>query len=283
MAKFLITGANGLLAQAIKNHSFFTDHVAFNKQEMNILDVDQCRQLIIEHSPKYLINCAAYTDVTKAETDFDRAYQINAIGAKNLAMLSTALNFQLIHISTDFVFPGNDQTERKETDLCFPVNAYGLSKREGEKFVMQYAPSSLILRISWLFGPHGRNFVSTISQLMKERESLNIVSDQWGRVTYSPDCAEAISALISCNAQGIVHFANAGINSRYEFSMEILRLMNTHETVSCNIKAILAKDYPDPTPRPSFSVLNTDLFESLTHIKIRSWKEALKAYIDEQY
>lgn len=283
MAMFLITGANGLLAQALKRHSFFVDHIAFDKESMDITNLDLCRHLISLHNPRYLINCAAYTDVTKAETDFDKAYQINAIGAKNLAILSTELNFQLIHISTDFVFPGNDRTERKEIDLCFPVNAYGLTKREGEKFVTQYAPSSLILRISWLFGPQGKNFVSTISHLMKEKAHLNIVSDQWGRVTYSPDCAEAISALISAKAQGIYHFANVGVNSRYEFSMEILRLLNTHEQVSCDIKAILAKEYPDPTPRPSFSVLNTDLFESVTHIKIRSWKEALKEYIDEKY
>ncbi|HPM02164.1 MAG TPA: dTDP-4-dehydrorhamnose reductase, partial [Candidatus Cloacimonadota bacterium] len=263
MSKYLITGGKGMLAYAIINHPFFKDHCACDVEDFNICDKDQMVSVLEKEKPEYVINCAAYTDVTKAETEYDKAYQINATGAKNLAELSLAYQFKLIHISTDFVFPGNKEIEKSENDETQPVNAYGKSKLEGEVFVNAIAKDHLILRVSWLYGPNGRNFVSIISQLIKTKDELNIVADQYGKTTYTVDVAEVLSHLITKQANGIYHFANQGVSSRYEFTQEIYRLIKEYEEVDCTIKPMKAIDYPDPTPRPSYSVLNTDKISQL--------------------
>jgi dTDP-4-dehydrorhamnose reductase len=214
--------------------------------------------------------------------EYDKAYQINATGAKNLAELSLAYQFKLIHISTDFVFPGDKEIEKYENDETQPVNAYGKSKLEGEVFVNAIAKDPLILRVSWLYGPNGRNFVSIISQLIKTKDELNIVADQYGKTTYTVDVAEVLSHLITKQENGIYHFANQGVSSRYEFTQEIYRLIKEYEEVDCTIKPMKAIDYPDPTPRPSYSVLNTDKISQLID-KPRHWRSALSDYIDLIY
>ncbi len=281
MSRFLICGADGMLANAILTNEYFNDNTAYGRQVFNLCDTEQMREVIRRDKPEYVINCAAFTDVTKAESDYQAAYSINALGTKNLCELSKEFGFVLIHFSTDFVFKGDLEQDKREDDRIDPVNAYGKSKAEGEQFIIDELDEYLIMRVSWLYGPKGRNFVSIISSLMREKPVLNIVSDQYGRTTYTIDIAEALGKLIDRRYRGVVHFANEGVCSRYEFTREIYRILNEEAKIDCEIKPIKASEYNDPTPRPSYSVLNTERYEELCSVKIRNWKEALAEFIRE--
>lgn len=280
MAKYLITGAKGMLGYAVCNNTYFQDRTAYDVEDFDLCNIDQMRKVLKKDKPTYLINCAAYTDVTKAESDYETAYEVNALGVKNLCILSKEFNFKLIQISTDFIFKGDKEVSRREGDIIDPVNAYGKSKAEGEKFITELLSDYMIIRISWLYGPNGNNFVSSISKLMQKNKELTIVSDQFGRTTYSIDAAEAIAGLIKQNYKGIIHYANQGVSSRFEFTKEIYKILKEKNKFNCNISPILAKDYPDQTPRPTYSVLNTDKLEGMRGKKIRDWKEALREYLN---
>jgi len=279
MNKYIIFGGNGMLADAVKKNPFFIDHKAPDIAECDITDINAVEEYISATPCEYLINCAAYTDVTKAETDFDTAVKINANGAKNLALLSKKYNAKLIHISTDFVYKGDQDIVYNESLEPNPVNNYGLSKLMGENYVLDTCHDALILRVSWLYGPNGRNFVSTISELMQSRPQLKIVSDQYGKTTYTPDVANAIARLIEKDAKGIYHFANEGVSSRYEFTMKIFELLRKHKDFECEILPIPASEYADPTPRPTWSVLGCEKYESLVGEKVRRWEDALTEYV----
>lgn len=280
MVDFIIFGAGGMLAYAIKNHPFFKNHIALNSKEGDITDFKLIDSIISEYKPKYLINCAAYTDVTKAESDYSLAYSVNAQGSKNLATLSDKHKCQLIHFSTDYVFKGDKNIQYTEDMSLNPVNAYGKSKAEGEVLISQFTDTALIIRVSWLYGANGKNFVSTISEIMKNRPELKIVSDQFGKTTYTLDAANALEILIRKQAKGIFHFANDEASSRYEFTKKIYEILNTKQAFDCNILPIKASEYPDNTPRPTWSILNTDKFKAFTGEKITHWEKALKSYLD---
>ena len=280
MSKFLIFGANGMLANAIRNMDFFSDNTSLNSVDGDITNINLIESLIIKYKPDYLINCAAYTDVTKAENDKDRAFEVNAEGSKNLAVLSVKYNCQLVHFSTDYVFKGDENIDYSEDMPYNPVNVYGESKARGEEYILENAPKSLIIRVSWLYGANGKNFVSTISKIMKDRKELSIVSDQYGKTTYTVDAAEGTRKLIESNAHGIFHFANDGVSSRYEFTKKIYEYLSVKSDFNCNITPIKATEYPDTTPRPTWSVLGTEKFAKITNSKIRHWNDALKVYID---
>lgn len=283
MSRFFITGGKGMLAYAIRQNEFFKDHTAMDVDQFDICQPEEMRRVLMEINPEYVINCAAYTDVTKAETETDLAYRINETGVKNLCLLAKELKFKLIHISTDFVFPGKERIDKSEEDETDPVNLYGASKLAGELVIRDLLPDSLIMRVSWLYGPNGRNFVSTISELMKSKPELKIVADQFGRTTYTRDAAEALAFLIEHEAKGIFHFANTGACSRFEFTEEIKRIISENEPVNCAILPIKGADYPDPTPRPDWSVLDTYKYEKLCRKPIRHWKEALKDFLNHPF
>ena len=283
MQDFIIFGGNGMLAHAFRNHNYFQSYTAPDIAECDITDLDAVRRYMDKRTPKFMINCAAYTDVTKAESDHDTAYRVNAVGAKNLAMISKELNCQLIHFSTDFVFKGDRDVIYSETDTADPVNKYGWSKLKGEEYINNTVDNALIIRVSWLYGPNGRNFVSIISKLMQEKNELNIVSDQFGKTTYTIDVVEATINLIENKAKGIYHFANDGASSRYEFTKEIYEILRKQKDFTCDIKPMKACDYPDPTPRPTWSVLGTDKYTELTKRKVRGWQEALFCFLVNSY
>ncbi len=280
MSKYLITGGNGMLAFAIKNNSFFKDHIAYDVDKFDLTNPDQMRVVLSELLPEYVINCAAYTDVTKAETEKNLAFKINAEGVKNLCVLAKEFKFKLVHFSTDFVFPGIQKIDKTEEDDTDPVNTYGASKLAGELEVINLLPKSLIIRISWLYGPNGRNFVSIISNLMRQKDELKIVADQFGKTTYTIDVADALAFLMENQIEGIVHFANGGASSRYEFTQEIKKILEEKETINCNILPIKASEYPDSTPRPEWSVLDTYKYEKIRRLSIRHWKEALRDFLN---
>jgi len=280
MAKFLITGGDGMFAYAIKKHPFFAEHTSYGSKDFNLLNYQQMEEQIQKDKPEYLINCAAYTNVTKAETEQELAYKVNAEAVKDLTELSNRYDFRLVQISTDFVFKGNDYIAKKESDPIDPVNIYGESKAVGEVFVISHAHNCLIFRVSWLFGPKGNNFISNIAELIKTRDELNVISDQYGRLTYTIDAADALAKLIKNSATGIYHFANEGIASRFQIALDIELLLNKYGFATKSfIKPILAKEYIDKTPRPTFSILDTEKIEKTLDIKIRNWKEALADFL----
>ena len=278
MKKYIIFGGNGMLAYAFRNHEFFKDHYAVDLQECDITDLKRVDKIVHDFQPEVLINCAAYTDVTKAETDYEKALAINCLGAENLAIIAMKYGCKFVHFSTDFVFKGDKDIVYTEEMGTNPVNNYGKSKLKGEEAI-SILPDALVIRISWLYGPNGRNFASAISKLMQEKSELKIVADQYGKTTYTFDVADATMNLLNKNAKGIYHFANDGVSSRYEFTKYIYELLKKKRDFDCNILPQKAIEYNDPTPRPTWSALGTEKYTKLTGAEIRDWKVALEAYI----
>ena len=268
-----------MLAYAIKTHPFFADNIAVDLPECDITNLCSVEASVNEHNPEYIINCAAYTDVTKAEISLDTAMEVNAQGVKNIATIAKKYSSKVIHFSTDFVFKGDKEIEYHEQMKTNPVNNYGLSKQKGEEWLQDILPDALIIRISWLYGPHGKNFVTSIASLLKEKPNLNIVADQYGKTTYTIDVAEATQNLINIDAKGIYHFANEGVCSRYDFTILIYELLKSQNDFICDIKPINASDYPDKTPRPKWSILSCDKYTYSTQQKIRKWEDALKHFV----
>jgi dTDP-4-dehydrorhamnose reductase len=184
----------------------------------------------------------------------------------------------LIHFSTDFVFKGDEDIVYTESTKTDPVNNYGKSKLLGESAIRDMN-NVLIIRISWLYGPNGRNFASTIAKLIQERSELKIVADQYGKSTYSFDVVEATKYLICQNATGIFHFANDGVCNRYDFTREIYRILKSKKDIKCDILPIKATEFNDLTPRPTWSVLGTDKYVNATKVEIRDWRVALENYL----
>ena len=179
MSKYMILGGNGMLAYAIKTNPFFEDHISLDLPECDITDIKNIEKYVEKYRPECIINCAAYTDVAKAEIELEKAMMVNAEAVKNIAQIAKKYSIRLVHYSTDFVFKGDKDMVYTEEMIPNPVNNYGLSKLRGEEYIKDILPEALIIRISWLYGPNGKNFVSIISSLMKEKSQLNIVADQF--------------------------------------------------------------------------------------------------------
>jgi dTDP-4-dehydrorhamnose reductase len=274
----LVTGANGMLA-----HAFRTIHpnwIAYDVDVMDIAAPDQVRAVFREIRPRVVINCAAFTDVTRSEQQPELTYRVNARGAEVIAQICRESGTKMVHFGTDFVFPGRPGGDYREDEPTSPVNTYAASKLEGENRVRAILDDVLIVRVSWLYGPAGRNFVSSIGGLIRDREELKIVSDQYNRATYTFDVVNAVDRLLELNASGVFHFANRGVISRYDFTVEIARLMSLKEPVSCRILPIPSSEYPDPTPRPENTAMNCDNYEAFTGQEIPDWKDSLARHMN---
>jgi dTDP-4-dehydrorhamnose reductase len=273
----LIIGANGQLGTCFKTlvprfskfHSIFVD-----REELDICDRDAIELFFISNNISCVVNCAAYTAVDKAETEKELAFAINATAVGYLATKTAELNIPFFHISTDYVFDGASEVAYLPTDLTMPVNYYGYTKLEGEKQAIKNNPQSIIIRTAWVYSEFGNNFVKTMLRLMSERESINVVADQFGVPTYAMDLADAILFAID-NANfiaGVYHFSNSGKISWYNFAEAIAK----HTGSSCKVNGIPTSAYPTPAKRPVFSLLNTESFKSTFNIEIRDWELALK-------
>jgi dTDP-4-dehydrorhamnose reductase len=206
------------------------------------------------------------------------AFAINAQGPENLGEFSKKFGKKIIHISTDYVFDGAAHTPYKETDRCHPINVYGKSKWLGEKKLLEKNPNACIIRSSWLFGKGGKNFVSSIFQLLKEKETLRVITDQKGRPTFCPDLARVILSML--DQSGIFHFANLGARSRFEIAQDVLSTARALgiKMACTTLVPVLSAEFPTPAKRPAYSVLNTDKIENAT-CKPRTWEEVLKEYV----
>jgi len=231
----------------------------------------------------WIINCSAYTAVDKAEGEEELARGINATGAGNIARIATEAGARLIHISTDYVFRGDQTRPYLESDPVDPQCAYGRTKAEGEALVSNLCPRNFILRTAWLYGQHGPNFVSTMLRLMRERDSIGVVADQRGTPTWAFDLAKAIVTIIKREpaGYGIYHYTNAGQTTWYEFAREIQRLGHEYGLLDhdCRINPLTTAEYPTKALRPAYSVLSKDKIIG-AGIGVPEWKASLRAHFE---
>ncbi len=234
---------------------------------------------------RWIINCAAYTMVDKAEDETSLCYDINVFGPQNLAKLACDLDASLIHISTDYVFSGDTDSPYSEENPKAPCCVYGSSKSEGEDLVLSLCKNSLIIRTAWLYGRYGHNFVYTMLKLMNQKDHLNVVDDQVGSPTWTKDLANVIITIIS-KAEihyGIYHYTNEGQCSWFEFSKEIYRLGVTYGIIKnqCEIRPIKTSEYKTKAKRPLYSVLSKEKIKRVYRIDIPHWKLSLQKFLEE--
>ena len=252
MINVLVTGSNGQLASCIKDrakqqkglHFIYTDY-----QELNICNVNDVEAFFKTNQKiDYCINCAAYTAVDKAETEVEKAFEINAQGAKNLALVCDEQGAVLIHVSTDFVFDGDKTEPYTETDIPKPISVYGASKLQGEVEIQKTLKKHFIIRTSWLYSEHGANFMKTMLRLAETRDEISVVSDQIGTPTYAGDLADVILKIITSNSRsfGLYHYSNEGVASWYDFAKAIFEGSN----LKIKTTPIKTEAYPTPAKRP---------------------------------
>lgn len=280
MSKTIIFGASGQLGQCLRavSEKKGIQGIIFPEEEAaDILDINLLTALFEKERPGYVINCAAYTAVDKAEEEVDLARRINRDGAANLAKLCKSYSSILIHVSTDFVFAGNSVFLLTETDPAEPVNVYGLTKLEGENAIAKAMDSFFILRTSWLYSEYGNNFVKTMLKLGHDRTHLNVVADQVGTPTYAIDLASCILHLIQekSAAYGVYHYSNEGVTSWYDFAKAIFDISETSVTVS----PVTSKEYLTKAQRPAFSVMDKSKIKSAFNIEIPYWRDSLEKCI----
>jgi len=276
MNSTLIFGASGQLGQCLKSVSEkqgFIGLIFPDEKDANILDVDILEALFKRYQPNYIINCAAYTAVDKAESDVDMARKINKDGPANLALLCKKYDAVFIQISTDFIFAGDTPYLLSEDDEAKPLSVYGLTKLEGEHVIEETFNRYFILRTSWLYSEYGNNFVKTMLRFGKEKEEVKIIADQIGTPTYAIDLASAILNIISANstAFGVYHYSNEGVTSWYDFAKAVFDISGS----TIKIYPIRTEEYPTPAKRPKFSVMDKSKIKSTFNISIPYWRDSL--------
>lgn len=282
----LVTGADGQLGREMqiasrgsRNRFIFTD-IAGEHERLDITDSQAIADIVRENHVNVIVNCAAYTNVDKAETDPETANLLNNIAAGNLADAMKAVNGTLIHISTDYVFQGDRNIPCREDWPTEPLGVYGKTKLAGEKSIEATGCASIIIRTAWLYSPFGKNFVKTMRDLTSSRESLKVVFDQVGTPTYAGDLAEAICRIIETgqlDKTGIYHFSNEGVCSWFDFAKAICEMSGN----TCDIRPCHSDEFPSPVARPHFSVLDKTKIKQTFGIRIPYWTDSLKRCIEE--
>ena len=276
--KILVTGAGGQLGSEIRNLAPQFPSLDFtftDRTQLAIEELESLESYFSNHQFTHCINCAAYTAVDKAEEESAQAFLINSAGVKNLALACHSRGITLIHISTDYVFDGKADTPYKEVDETDPVNLYGASKLEGEQQALQHNQNTIIIRTSWLYSVHGKNFVKTMIRLMKERERIGVVADQVGSPTHARDLAAAILKIITDREHptpGIYHYCNQGVISWYQFAVSIKEIIDS----KCVVDAIQTQEYPTPAKRPTYSAFDTTKIQADFGIVIPDWETSLR-------
>lgn len=276
--KILVTGANGQLGHEMKNVleekmpgiTLYTDI-----NELDLTDAKAVEKFVLDNEVTHIINCAAYTNVDRAEEDKLLCASINVNAVKNLAAAADQNGAKIIHISTDYVFDGKSYKPYDESDKVNPISQYGTTKRQGETSLLALAPNSIIIRTAWLYSPYGKNFVKTMLELGATRKELRVVCDQIGTPTYARDLADAIYAILSSQqwVAGIYHFTDEGACSWYDFTKSIMRIAGLKD---CKVCPIPSEDYPTAAARPYYSVLNRNRIKVTYDIEIPHWEESLE-------
>lgn len=279
----LVIGSTGQLGQSIyslsNDYSSF-DFIFVSREQLDLSDEKSIAEFFMNNIFDIIINCAAYTNVTKAESEPELANQINNLAVQQLASLAKKYKVKLIHISTDYVFSGEFYRPYQEDDEAVPHCVYGRTKFQGEQAIKKILKSkAIIIRTSWMYSEYGENFIKTILKLGQERKSINVVCDQIGTPTYSKDLAKAIMTIIQSEEfnqeefkTNVFHFSNEGICSWYDFAKVIFELTG----IQCQVNPIETIDYPVPVKRPHYSVLSKAKIKKIFHLPIPYWKDSIK-------
>lgn len=274
--KVLITGSNGMLGHDLIDvldgkHEL----IKTTSKSLDITDEDKVKEYIVNENPDIVINSAAYTDVDGCETNEEMAYKVNGEGVKNLALACKVVDCPLVHISTDYVFNGENSKPWMEDDEVGPISIYGKSKLQGEEAIESILDKFFIIRTSWLYGINGGNFPKTMLELAKTHDTLTVVTDEIGTPTYTLDLAQAIAELIETEYYGIYHITNSDYCSWFDFAKYIFEVKN----IDVNVVPVTAEEFARPASRPHYSVLNNSNWVNNGFKPLRSYKEAIKDYL----
>ncbi len=290
--KILITGAKGMLGTQvcedlargytelgkIPQNFAGAEVIAADVDTLDITDKTACEKYIGEAKPDIVINCAAYTNVDGCESHQDDAFKVNAIGPRNLAIACENIGAKLIHVSTDYVFKGDESVPRREYDLTNPVSVYGKTKNAGEEFVRQYCTKSFVVRTAWLYGYYGKNFVKTMVWLAGEKGGAKVVNDQHGNPTNAADLSHHLLKIADSEEYGTYHCTSNGECTWYEFAVKIAELAGYPGCMS----PCTSEEFPTPTKRPAYSSLDNMMLRVTVGDEMRHWEDALKAYFENQ-
>ena len=282
----LVTGANGQLGHEMQrvakssNHNYIFTDVADGYEKLDITNIEDIRNMVKNNNVDIIVNCAAYTNVDKAESDYDTADLINNTAAGNMATAMKEAGGTLIHISTDYVFQGDRNTPCQEDWTTNPLGVYGKTKLAGEAAIATTGCNSIIIRTAWLYSQWGKNFVKTMQSLTATHDTLKVVFDQVGTPTFAGDLADTIAHIINTgqtNKTGIYHFSNEGVCSWYDFAKMICKLSGN----TCDISPCYSKEFPSPVKRPHFSVLDKRKIKETFGIKVPYWTDSLEVCIKQ--
>ncbi|WP_020402060.1 dTDP-4-dehydrorhamnose reductase [Gracilimonas tropica] len=281
--RILVTGGNGQLGSewVYFLNKQAVEFIALPSSDFDLTDHPDARRVLGNLKPDLIINCAAYTKVDQAEEEREKAFAVNADGVKNLADYCAEKNIKLIHYSTDYVFPGDLKDREQfpggypENHPTNPINVYGESKRQGELYLENSGCDFLLIRVSWLCGRFGNNFVKTMLKLGEERDVLKVVSDQFGSPTFAHNVVENTWKLIQEKESGIFHLSSTGETSWYEFAKEIF----SQQGIEVGVKAVDSSEFPTKAKRPAFSLLSTQKIANIPGVLLINWKEGLKTML----
>jgi len=283
--KVLVTGVTGQLGSEVAARFRQLGHevIAADRQVLDFLQPARAAAVIRAQQPDWVINCAAYTQVDKAESEPGQAFTVNRDTPAQLAQAVAEYDGQLLQLSTDFVFDGTQTRPYVEDDATNPLGVYGSSKLAGEQAVQRELPDAVIVRTAWVYGVHGHNFVKTMLRLAIAGTPLRVVSDQRGTPTWTRDIVAAIVALVGQQASGVFHFTAAGETSWHGFASAILEeAADAGFTIRTEkVEPIATTDYPTPATRPAYSVLNTDKISACLPFTIPAWRDSLKKMLQE--
>lgn len=285
-----LIGSKGMLASEIAAQlNQHTIQWIGSDQEVDITDQAAVEAFIQQNfssgSLQWIINCAAYTAVDKAEDDYAMAQKLNADALINICTVAKYYGAKLIHFSTDYVFDGSSSVPYIETDTTNPQSVYGCTKLQGEQNIIELLPEHYIIRTAWLYGKNGNNFVSTMLRLMNEKDSLKVVNDQRGSPTYAVDLARAVVRIIQLDNQryGIYHYSNEGNITWYDFACEIYQQGKEMGLIkrTCSVVPCTSSEFLQKAHRPSFSLLNKQKIKEAFSLSVPNWNESLSSYLKE--
>ena len=277
--KVLVTGASGQLGYDVCREltARGVENCGVSSKEMDITDPQAVLDFVMAYKPDMVIHCAAYTKVDQAEEEAEKAFAVNGNGTRNIAQACQKLHAKMLYISTDYVFPGTGEQFYEVEDPKGPLNVYGKSKLKGELAVQELLEQYFIVRISWVFGEHGNNFVKTMLRLAEQHQTIRVVDDQIGSPTYTRHAAQAICDIINSKNYGIYHLTNSGICSWAEFAREIFHIANR----SVSVIPIASDAYPTKAVRPHNSGLSKSASDALGWTPLPDWRTALYEYLGE--
>ncbi len=275
-----ISGCSGMLGRHIseKISAAGIPHISTDT-DVDITDLYSVSEFVRRNSPTWIINCSAYTAVDMAEDEKDKAFALNSIGVKNIAASAKTVGAKVIHFSTDYVFPGVKESGYDENDSTGPTSVYGASKLAGEYELISHYEKYFIFRISWLYGPHGKNFVHTMLNLFSQRDVLDVVNDQFGSPTYTGELADFITGLVQNDSDryGIYHFSGEGVTEWHDFATEIYKLASKYGLIKKRIiiNPVNSSQYPQKAKRPSYSYMLKDKLFNTFGFRPKDWRESL--------